>query len=91
MFAYRVGFCGWKVAACLGFRLKVRVKVLWDTEAKVFVATSEDFLPAFGCVAEAATWDGLKTELNSVFDDACESVFGRFLMRPKIEAEMTFA
>ena len=55
------------------------------------MATSEDFLPAFGCVAEAATWDGLKTELNSVFDDACESVFGRFLMRPKIEAEMTFA
>ena len=43
------------MAARLGVPLRVNVKVLWDAEAKVFVATSEDLLPAFGIVAEAGT------------------------------------
>lgn len=77
MFAYRVGFPGWKIAARLGIRLKVCVEVLWDDEAKVFVAQSDDFLPYFGCLAEAQTWDGLKTELNYVLEDAFESIFGK--------------
>lgn len=76
MFAYRVGFPGWKIAASLGIRLKVCVEVLWDDEAKVFISQSDDFLPDFGCVAEAQTWDGLKTELNYVLEDAFESIFG---------------
>jgi hypothetical protein len=92
VFAYRVGFPGWKIAARLGFMLKVRVEVLWDDEAKVFVARSDDFLPDFGCVAESATWDGLKAELNSVFEDAFESIFGKPIKHHQLfDANLRFA
>ena len=91
MFAYRVGFPGWKIAARLGLTLKVRVEVLWDDEAKVFVAQSDDFLPEFGCVAEAETWDGLKTELNYVFEDAFESIFGKVAKEPTFDATLRFS
>ena len=77
MIHYRVGQPGWKVAAKLGVPLQVEVKILWDPEAKVFVATSEDFLPKFGMVAEAETWDGLKKELTGVLADAEETLFGK--------------
>ncbi len=63
MFAYQVGFPGWKIAARFGLKLKVNVQVLWDGEAKVFVAWSNDFLPEFGCVAESQSWNGLKQVL----------------------------
>ena len=91
MFAYRVGCPGWKIAARLGITLEVRVDVLWDDEAKVFVAQSDDFLPDFGCVAEAATWDGLKTELDCVFEDAFESVVGKAAKAPAFDAALRFA
>ena len=91
MFAYRVGFPGWKIAARLGLTLKVRVNVLWDDEAKVFVAHIDDFLPEFGCVAEAATWDGLKTELNNVLDDAFEFIFGQSQKKHKFDTTLRFA
>ena len=91
MLAYRVGFPGWKIAARLGVPLTVRVEVLWDNEAKVFVATSDDFLPEFGCVAESATWDGLKEELSAVFDDAFESIFGNKAKEPAISPTLKFA
>lgn len=91
MFAYRVGFPGWKIAARLGFMLKVRVDVLWDDDAKVFVAQSDDFLPYFGCVAESETWDGLKTELNLVFEDAFESIFGKSVKEPVFDPNLRFA
>lgn len=61
------------MAARLGAPLRVEVKVLWDSEAKVFVATSEDLLPASGIIAEAGTWDGLKKELFGVLADAAET------------------
>lgn len=91
MLAYRVGFPGWKIAARLGITLKVRVTVLWDNDAKVLVATSEDFLPEFGCVAESETWDGLKEELKAVLDDAFESIFGKTVREPVFDAILRFA
>ena len=91
MLAYRVGFPGWKIAARLGMTLKVRVTVLWDNDAKVFVATSEDFLPEFCCVAESETWDGLKEELKAVLDDAFESIFGKTAREPAFDATLRFA
>lgn len=91
MFAYRVGFPGWKIAARLGIRLKVCVEVIWDDEAKVFVAQSDDFLPDFGCVAEAQTWDGLRTELNYVIEDAFESIFGKVAKGTSFDTSLRFA
>ena len=47
---YRIGFPGWKIAARFGFRLLLRVQVIRDDVAGVFVATCPD-LP--GLVVEA--------------------------------------
>ena len=53
---YRVGFPGWKIAARLGAHLLIKIDVLHDKEAGVFVATSRD-LP--GLVVEAPVMDEL--------------------------------
>ena len=52
---YRVGSEGWTAAAKAGLPLVCEVSARWDPEASVFVAESEDFLPAFACVAESPT------------------------------------
>ena len=72
----RVGSEGWTAAAKAGLPLICEVSARWDPEAGVFVAESEDFLPAFACVAESPTWEGLGKELDAVFSDALESVLG---------------
>ena len=61
---YRVGSEGWTAAAKAGLPLICEVSARWDPEAGVFVAESEDFLPAFACVAESPTWEGLGKELD---------------------------
>jgi 5'-3' exonuclease len=53
---YRVGFPGWKLAARFGVPLLVKIEVIRDAEAAVFVATSAD-LP--GLVVEASDLDQL--------------------------------
>lgn len=77
MFSYRVGAFGWRLAARLGFTLRVQVRVLFDHEANVFVAETDDFMPQFGCVVEAETWEELERKLYSVFDEAVETVFNK--------------
>ena len=62
---YRVGSEGWTEAAKAGLPLFCDVSARWDPEANVFVAESEDFLPAFACVAESPTWEGLGKELDA--------------------------
>lgn len=57
---YRVGFPGWKLAARFGVPLLVKINVIRDTEASVFVATSAD-LP--GLVVEASDLDQLMPEV----------------------------
>lgn len=59
---YRVGFPGWKIAARVGVPLLLRVEVIRDHEAGVFVATSPDL---DGLVAEAKTADEL---VRAVYD-----------------------
>ena len=83
MFSYRVGFPGWKIAARLG--------VMYDSDAKVFVAWSDDFSPDFGCVAESPTWEGLQKELGYVFDDAFDVIFDSQGKEPKFEPVLLFA
>jgi len=63
---YRIGFPLWKAFARLGAPLKLRVNVIRDEEAGVFVATSDDLR---GLVAEAATLDELVVEVHAVIED----------------------
>lgn len=63
---YRIGFPFWKQLARLGVPLTVRVHVLRDEEAGVFVATSNDLR---GLVCEAKTMDELIPEINSSVND----------------------
>ncbi|MEC5159543.1 MULTISPECIES: DUF1902 domain-containing protein [unclassified Janthinobacterium] len=58
---YRIGFPFWKQAARLGIPLKLRVNLLHDQDAGVYVATSGDLK---GLVCEAPTMDELLKELN---------------------------
>lgn len=62
---YRVGFPGWKIAARFGSSLLVKIDVLRDDEAGVFVATSRD-LP--GLVVEAKDMDQLFPEVYDCVD-----------------------
>lgn len=91
MFSYRAGRPFWKFFARIGCPIVVRVSVLWDSEAGVFVAQSEDLLPDFGCVAESPTWEGLHKELSLVLDDAFESIFGKANKEPTFEPLLSFA
>lgn len=59
---YRIGFPFWKQLARIGVPLIIRVDVLRDDEAGVFVATSRDLR---GLVCEASTMDQLVNEVNS--------------------------
>ncbi|POR11396.1 DUF1902 domain-containing protein [Diaphorobacter sp. LR2014-1] len=59
---YRVGNPFWRFLARLGIPLVVRVDVVFDSEADVYVATSPDLR---GLVAEAKTKDEL---ISSVYD-----------------------
>ena len=76
-FAYPVGFVGWKFFARLGVPLRVRVFVMYDDEAKVFVATSDDFLPEFGLTVESDTWDGIFKEIHIALEEAEEICLGK--------------
>ena len=57
---YRVGFPGWKIAARFGVSLLVKIEVVHDKEASVYVATSDD-LP--GLVVEARSMEELFPEV----------------------------
>ena len=58
---YRIGFPFWKQAARLGVPLKLRIDVIRDPEANVFVATSKDLK---GLVCEALSMDDLVKEVH---------------------------
>ncbi len=59
---YRIGYPFWKLAARAGVPMLLRVEVIRDHDAGVFVATSSDLR---GLVAEAKTADDL---VRSVYD-----------------------
>ena len=62
---YRIGFPGWKIAAWLNVPLLVKIEVIHDKTAKVFVATSPDLA---GLVVEAKTMDQLFPEVYGCVD-----------------------
>jgi len=63
---YRIGLPFWKQAARFGVPLTIRVNVMRDIEAGVFVATSDDLR---GLVCEASTMDELVVEVNSAIHE----------------------
>lgn len=88
MFAYRVGYPGWKIVAVLGIPLKAVVEVLYDKEAQVYIATCDDFLPSFGIATEAETTEKLKERLDGLFEEALYETFKKkesFKVRPAFE------
>lgn len=60
MLSYRVGLPGWRLAARAGVPLSLRVYVMKDDEAGVFVGSSRDLR---GLTVEAATLEELHTEV----------------------------
>lgn len=76
-FSYPVGFIGWKLFARLGVPLRIRVYMMRDEEAGVFVATCDDFLPKFGITVESETWEGIHKELRIAVNEAVEFCFGK--------------
>lgn len=67
---YPAGWPLWRVAARSGMPIHIKVKVLFDSEAGVFVAY-ESTLP--GLVAEAETVDQLIKNIDAAADDLLRS------------------
>lgn len=63
---YRVGLPFWKVIANLGFRISIRIYVMHDSDANVFIAESPDL---HGLVAEANSLESLKAEVQICIDE----------------------
>jgi hypothetical protein len=63
---YRIGLPFWKQAARLGVPLKLRIDVIRDDEANVFVASSDDLV---GLICEAPSMDELVVEVNHAMVD----------------------
>ncbi|WCN00448.1 DUF1902 domain-containing protein [Acidovorax sp. GBBC 1281] len=80
---YRVGFPGWKVAARLGIPLLVRVEVVEDRQAGVFVATSPDLQ---GLVVEAPSVGELLKSLYECTDMLLEETLQKPLKKRPVAA-----
>lgn len=65
MLHYRIGYPLWKSLARRGMPMSLRVDILRDHEAGVFVATSRDLR---GLVVEAESLDVLAPELQHAVD-----------------------
>ncbi len=63
---YKIGYPLWKLAAKIGIPLRLRVNIVKDNEAGVYVATSKDL---HGLICEAATMDELMKEVNYSIGD----------------------
>ncbi len=63
---YPIEYPLWSLLARFGRRLTVKIEVLHDAEAGVYIATSKDMT---GLICEAPTMDELKTETERVLRD----------------------
>jgi len=85
---YRIGLPLWKQAARLGVPMKIRVNVLRDKEAGVFVATSDDLR---GLVCEATTMDHLVVEVNQTIQELLKFHINGDAQRPVTDLRMCCA
>ena len=58
---WRLGFPGWRIAAHLGFSIKVQIDICFDEEAKVYFATSDEI----GLAVESESLDGVMKEIHA--------------------------
>lgn len=80
---YRVGLPGWKFAARVGVPLLVKVEVVEDREAGVFVATSPDLQ---GLVVEAPSIGELVKALHECTEMLLEEMLHKPLKKPPMAA-----
>jgi len=77
---YRIGYPFWRTLGAAGVPLQLRVDILHDEEANVFVATSTDLR---GLVCEASTLDDLVKEVKSSVDELIDlQLHHRRVQRP---------
>ena len=89
MFAYRVGFPGWKIAARLGCPLRVKVFVVYDEESKMLVAECNDFQPYLGIVTEGNTFEELQRKVEECCEMAMEEAFRTNSINRSVHPNMT--
>ena len=85
MFAYRLGFPGWRLYAKLGGQIKIRVNVIMDEEVGVFVATSPDLQ---GLVCESDTVSNLKSSVEMAAIALLERKFKKQVQKQPPIADM---
>jgi hypothetical protein len=79
MFAYRVGFPGWKVAARAGWPVRLRIDVHHDPEVNSYWTTSSDLN---GLVVTGATLNEVRNEARL----ASESLLDRAMNDHAVQA-----
>ena len=75
---YRVGLPFWKLAARLGVPLLIRIQVMHDHEANVYIATSTDLA---GLIAEAPNLEELMLSVHDCADMLIEHALHQPLKR----------
>ena len=89
---YRVGYPFWRRIVRAGFPVSFRVNVSFDSEAKVFIATSPEVK---GLVVEASSLDELVRETRLAVDMLMEDCLGSTEQHPEayfhIERDGAFA
>lgn len=80
---YRVGWLGWKAFARMGAPMLIKLEVVRDDEAGVFVCTSSDLS---GLVVEAATVEELHKEVAGCVEMLMEDALHEPLKRKPLTA-----
>ena len=65
---YRLGFPGWKLAARMGIPLLIKLDVVHDREAAVFVATSRDLKGLVVEVPDSVSAEDFHKEIHDCVD-----------------------
>lgn len=80
---YRVGWVGWKALAHLGMPMLIKLEVVLDDEAGVYVCTSPDLR---GLVVEAASIEELHKEVTGCVEMLMEDALQEPLKRKPLTA-----
>jgi hypothetical protein len=75
---YRVGWPGWKIAGRLGVPLLIKLGVLHDREAGVYVVTSKDLPGLVVEIPESATVEQMHKEI----DDCAVMLLSEHIAQP---------
>lgn len=76
---YRIGYPFWKLLARMGVPMVIRVDVLRDQEADVYVATSNDVK---GLLCESAFLDDFVKEVDATADELLQIYLAEVSLKP---------